>query len=778
MITFDAKFGSLTYADARCRIENWTLGMEADAHVLSSSRATWVTSDDHPLQFSLLFPMEGIEWRVSIEGDTSGATWLLRSTILNRSGRPIRLGKVWMLASDGPIKIGHDQGELVCLSVLKELYPRRVHRLADPECPRQSKVKTQFYNRGDGTALQIGFTTFLHANTEVHHAYNAARGITEFQAYCDLAGWELESSSSVDTETLILASGDNPYAQLEHWAALAAEQYQPRRWEDAPIGWVGWSWVDGMTVERYEEVVLRNAAALRRRMGGFGLRYIWVSIGNLRDCVPGRWLDWNTTLFPHGPNYLVRRLEEYGLKLGLWCAPFWLCAWATDQMEELGDALLRNEDGSPMVVRSEWQFGKAGEAAKEERPAIYALDPSHPRTLDFLQQTFETYRRWGIRYYMLDFLHAGAGSICSYPYGHHFDSRLIAGPEAYHRALQVIRKAAGDDTYFLSSTGPSLHNVGIMDAIRTGNDFGEGRPLYRDSYFYPATFVINGGAFWTGPQPALQNQASSYYTHRVLYINDSGNVLSVDKPIPLSDAQIHVTIHAFSGGPSMIGDDVDRMDEGRLDLIKKSLPRPQEVGRPVRLFDMVHPDYPHVFHRTIRKRWGRFDVVAVYNLSTDLLRERVDLRDLNLDPAARYLLWEFWNGEYLGRAVGEFEAVVAPRSVRVYRLTPDRGIPTLLGTDMHILMGDVEIEDCEWDATTLTLSGRALRPAGEEGNVYIHAPETLRVLNPQGLWIAKDARDKTLIIRVALEFPEGSADWCVRFAPLSTILDMGKLNLA
>jgi len=264
----------------------------------------------------------------------------------------------------------------------------------------------------------------------------------------------------------------------------------------------------------------------------------------------------------------------------------------------------------------------------------------------------------------------------------------------------------------------------------------------------------------------------------VLYINDSGNVLTVDKPLPLNDAQIHLTIHALSGGPSMIGDDVDRMDEGRLDLIKKSLPRPTEVARPVRLFDAVHPDHPKVFHRAIHKPWGRYDVVAVYNFSADLLKEQIDLHDLRLETTARYLLWEFWNGEYLGRVEGHFEAVVAPHSVRVYRLAPDYNVPTLLGTDMHLLMGELEIEDCAWDATTLTLSGRATRPTGERGNVYLHAPETLRVTNPQGLWIAKDARDRTLVIRAALEFPAGSADWCVRFAPLPQVLDMSKLNMA
>jgi len=505
MLTYDTRSRALTYSDDHCRIEQWTLAMEVGGHILDSLSAQWAVLGESPLRLALAFPGEQIVWDIRIEQDATGSAWLMRSTIHNRSSQPIRLGKIWMLAGDGPVQIGHDQARLVCLSVLKELYPRRLHRLSDPDCPRQSKVKTVFYSQNDSSALLVGFVSYLRANTEVHHAYDAEHGITQLQAWCDFAGWELGPNASTDTETLILASGNDPCGQLEHWAALVAERHTPRRWTDAPIGWVGWSWVDGMTVERYEDVVLRNAAALHRRLGGYGPRYVWVSIANLADCVPGRWLDWNTTLFPHGPHYLVRRLEEYGLKLGLWCAPFWMCAWATEQEAEMHEALLRNDDGSPIVVRSEWQFGKAGETAKAQRPPIYALDPSHPKTLQFLQHTFETYRRWGIRYYMLDFLHAGAGSICSYPYGHHHDKNLVAGPEVYHRALQVIRKAAGDDTYFLSSTGPSLHNVGIMDAIRTGNDFGEGRPLYPDSYFYPATFVINSGAFWTGPQPALQN---------------------------------------------------------------------------------------------------------------------------------------------------------------------------------------------------------------------------------------------------------------------------------
>ena len=46
-------------------------------------------------------------------------------------------------------------------------------------------------------------------------------------------------------------------------------------------------------------------------------------------------------------------------------------------------------------------------------------------------------------------------------------------------------------------------------------------------------------------------------------------------------------------------------------------------------------------------------------------------------------------------------------------------------------------------------------------------PETLRVASPQGLWIPKGARDKTLVICAALEFPQGSTAWSILFPTAS-----------
>jgi hypothetical protein len=79
----------------------------------------------------------------------------------------------------------------------------------------------------------------------------------------------------------------------------------------------------------------------------------------------------------------------------------------------------------------------------------------------------------------------------------------------------------------------------------------------------------------------------------------------------------------------------------------------------------------------------------------------------------------------------------------------------------------MEILSCQWDPAARTLSGRAKRPPGEKGSVFVHAPDNVRVANPRGHWIAKDGRDQSLIIRCVLNFgADGEAGWQVGFADL------------
>ena len=86
---------------------------------------------------------------------------------------------------------------------------------------------------------------------------------------------------------------------------------------------------------------------------------------------------------------------------------------------------------------------------------------------------------------------------------------------------------------------------------------------------------------------------------------------------------------------------------------------------------------------------------------------------------------------------------------------------------MHVRQGQAEITACSWDEKSGTLSITASRPKGHRGVVFIWSPPGLEVVEPRGLWLAKDGNDNSLIIRADLQFgEEASTGVKVRFAPI------------
>ena len=269
-----------------------------------------------------------------------------------------------------------------------------------------SRTIAQLYNPTSRTAFQAGFLTFDRAYTEHRVEWSQVRSRLILRSYCDFEGFSLAAGTEMASETLTLEMSRNPLDSLSHWADRAAEHYHPRIWQNAPAGWVGWAWVDPFNVERYEDVVRRNAAAIEKKLGGLGVKYVWVSLGNIggKTEVPGNWLDWNTTNFPSGPEKLVADLRERGLTLGLWMAPFWLSDYTDPEVRKpLWPALLQFH-GQPALARHEWSYGIGRFLPPPQRPKMYGLDPTDPRTEQFLRRVLATYRKWGVRWYMMDFL--------------------------------------------------------------------------------------------------------------------------------------------------------------------------------------------------------------------------------------------------------------------------------------------------------------------------------------------------------------------------------------
>lgn len=677
------------------------VGLEADGRV---HWAESTAADGAPV-----FPGSGIDLTWQRTGDTVSAT------LRNTTTAPIKLGRFTLAqaaAVPGDVALVMSGWQLA-----NTVQPVAGQKLL-------SKTLLQLWDRPTATAVQFGFVTFDRINTEI----TAEGGVVS--ATCDFEGFALLPGATIATERLRIARGDDPIAALHAWGDAAAAHYRPRIWPTTPAGWVGWSWVDGFNIERYEDVVRRNARAIRAKLPGAGIDYIWVSIGNLKNREPGAWLEWNRALFPNGPQALVRDLAAQDFKLGLWAGAYWVSARLESRVAQLRDAFLL-KDGQPMAVPH-----------RDLGPQLI-LDPTHPKTHAWFEEVFRTYREWGVRYYMIDFVHSASGSTPGrfVPDGY-FDKTLVPSVEAVRASLKVIREAVGPDTYLLISTGPTFQTVGLLDAVRAGTDYGEGRPLDGPGKgFFPGTFVVNKPDYTTSHLRAVQAWATHFFAHRKLFIADSGNVLTLDKPVPRTDAQISATIFGLNGSPLMIGDDVDRVNDERLALLRQQFPRLPEVAEPLDLFDSPEPDYPKTFRLRVHTGWDDWELFAVFNFGPDVLRKTL--------PATG-AVWDFWDERYAGTTTGKLDVIVPPRSVKLLRVAPVRAHPWVLSTDIHIRQGQAELTTVAWDKSTLSLRLRATRG----GNVFLRVPKEFRVADPAGLWIAKDGNDATLIVRVPLSTEE------------------------
>jgi alpha-galactosidase len=160
--------------------------------------------------------------------------------------------------------------------------------------------------------------------------------------------------------------------------------------------------------------------------------------------------EWNANnKFPSDMKVVADKIRTTNRAAGLWLSPF-ITPRNGQFAKEHADWLLHDESGKPVYAGIGW----SGD--------LNALDSSHPEVLDWLDKTIRRVVGWGFTYLKLDFLYAAAvpGKRV----------RDIPRETAYREAMQIIRNAAGRDTYILACGAPILPTLGICNGIRVGPD--------------------------------------------------------------------------------------------------------------------------------------------------------------------------------------------------------------------------------------------------------------------------------------------------------------------
>jgi hypothetical protein len=213
----------------------WDVAFEADGRRFSLSQGDLAAEMSELGAVTLHCRELALSWTLEPRLSVDGGRLLVESSIRNDSSKQISLGA--FCPAVFPL-LRFPTTEATLLPTPAGCAPRRVYRLGDPECPTTSRIMVQLWGGEAASALQIGFVSFHRAHTLVSHDSVTDGGIVGMTASFDFAGWALPPHSQTCGETFTIATSASPYEQLESWADEAAGSCSPRRWEDAPIGWL------------------------------------------------------------------------------------------------------------------------------------------------------------------------------------------------------------------------------------------------------------------------------------------------------------------------------------------------------------------------------------------------------------------------------------------------------------------------------------------------------------------------------------------------------------
>lgn len=413
------------------------------------------------------------------------------------------------------------------------------------------------------------------------------------QAVLDAEGLALLPGESWRLEELLVLSGPSRPRLLASLAAAIARQHPPLRRRPAPTGWSSWYSVGHRVTA---ETVM--AAAAEIRSAHLDLRTIQIDDGF--EPVVGDWLD-------PGPGFgadmagNLRRIEDQGLDVGVWLAPY-VTRREAPIFTQHPEWLMQAAAGGPLPSESVTFGGWGG-------GHWYALDGSHPGVQAYFTDLFATIRRrWNCRYFKLDALFWGAMQ------GGRLHDPRATRIQAYRRGLRAMLRGAGADSYILGCNHPIWASLGLIHGSRSSNDISRRWPRIR--------------------QAAEQTLLRNWQNGR-LWWNDPDAVL-LTGPLSDDEFQFHVTAALASGGAILSGDVIRRIPPARLAWLRRLLP-PSGVAA---AFEDTQGTVGRI------RLPGR-QIVCCFNPGDAP-------RAINFALPAPCRMRDFWSGQDLGRQAGVF----------------------------------------------------------------------------------------------------------------------------
>jgi len=480
----------------------------------------------------------------------------------------------------------------------------------------------------------------------------------------------------------------DPFAQ---YAYAVARQMDLHPSASVPLGWCSWyMYFDKIT----ESEMIENMAQAALLQDELPIQIIQLDQGF--EPIWGDWLERKPD-FPHDLGWLARRIAGSGFTPGLWLAPFTVHP-RSKLAQQHPDWLLRSAHGWPVITGLIANF------------LSRAFDPTHPAVNEYLHELISTVvHQWGYRYLKLDFLYAAALP------GRYYDPRFTRA-QAYRHAVEIIREAAGPDTFLLGCGAPLGPSLGLFDAMRIGPDTA---PSW-EPVLYGMKWPVRNNPAAPSLRNSLHNVVTRSWMHGRWWLNDPDAVMvrSERTELTLDEVRLQATLIGLSGGVLMLSDPIAQIPPERRAIFSALWP-PLVEG--LDALDLLTREHPEQVVAPVVRTWGRWRLIALINWGDTPRQALLPESFLELEHARTYHVVDFWERHYqrweVGRALPRF--TLPSHGVVLLGLRPLTPPPQLVATTFHISMGG-EVQAWEIGDQEVSLTVRLGRVA--EGQIWLSLP--------------------------------------------------------
>lgn len=462
------------------------------------------------------------------------------------------------------------------------------------------------------------------------------------------------AGTTIESPTIFVGFFSDFRAGLDEFGKVSAAIAPPRSWNGGPpFGWLTFGAVSDV---RLDDVIGASDFA-RDHLQPKGFCDV-----RGRVCIN---IDGNN-LSANELREAVDHIHHNGQLAGYYLSPF-VC-WPSGNEDPLAQPVdqtgltfsqiaLHDEQGRPISVE-----GKA-----------YALDATHPGTLEWIGRQIRQARQMGFDYFKLDFLSAGAME------GRHHDPEIHSGIEAYNRAMRFIVQAVGPDKFISLSIAPMFPS-----------QYGHSRRVSCDIYsqltdlHWPQFRNFGSTEYMLSCDTFLWWMAGSVYP-----FNDPDEInltrFQRGNELPEAWAKTRIISAVVSGGNFLDTDPFDDPIAAKRAVELLTNPRINAVARQGIAFrpligslgsqwspNHTGADAADIFYRDDSGEPGKAVLVAIFNFDSDrAVEKKVSFDQIGLSSYQHLQITDLWTGNTIKCDEGEHAWKLPPGEAALVRIAAD-----------------------------------------------------------------------------------------------------------